>query len=110
MGSTTAYWDRVRGELHGFLKAELPLAWDSEFLRAIVFSGEAPAHAFERVRDIVKELLPGQDHKIRDTIDPMHVGAVGAAEWAKLQVDDPRILKDITTVTWFGDDEAHDDL
>ncbi|KAK2734526.1 hypothetical protein FQN55_002637 [Onygenales sp. PD_40] len=47
------------------------------------------------IRDAVEAALPEHKGKIRDTIDPHFVGAVGAAQWAKRQVLQPEILKDI---------------
>jgi hypothetical protein len=79
-----------------------------EALRAIVFGGDAPSQTFEMLRTIVSDVLPGQVGLIRDTIDPLYVGAIGAAEWAKLQVQNPSILANIITVS--PEDGRHDEL
>ncbi|KAK2804951.1 hypothetical protein FQN51_001044 [Onygenales sp. PD_10] len=63
--------------------------------RAIMIGGEAPRKLFANIRDAVEAALPEHKGKIRDTIDPHFVGAVGAAQWAKRQVLQPEILKDI---------------
>ncbi|KAI0008093.1 hypothetical protein F4779DRAFT_642234 [Xylariaceae sp. FL0662B] len=105
------YWDEVRSELRDFVNTQFIVYEGYEIirdLRAIVFGGEAPSYAFQSIRNIITDLLPNQVDKIRDTIDPLYVGAFGAAEWAKRQVEDPRILKDIETVTLFP--PSHDEL
>ncbi|KAK2772520.1 hypothetical protein FQN53_004607 [Emmonsiellopsis sp. PD_33] len=48
-------------------------------LRAIMIGGEAPRKLFTNIRDAVEAALPEHKGKIRDTIDPHFVGAVGAA-------------------------------
>jgi hypothetical protein len=73
---------------------------DVKHLHAIVFSGDAPPALIQRIRNIITDLLPGQAEKVRDSIDPLYVGAIGAAEWAKRQAEDPKIMKD----------PAHDEL
>lgn len=55
---------------------------DAEYLRAIVFIGDAPSHAFRRLRDIVLGIFPNAEDMIRSSIEPRYVGAVGAARWA----------------------------
>jgi hypothetical protein len=50
------------------------------------------------MRTIVGDVLPAKVGLIRDTIDPLYVGAIGAAEWAKRQVLEPSFLEDIVTI------------
>lgn len=82
----------------------------AEDLRAIVVSGDSPLQSFQDIRKIIVNALPGQAGKIKDTINPLYVGAVGAAEWAKRQVQDPKILKDIEVDTMVHDTPGHDEL
>ncbi|RYP05936.1 hypothetical protein DL765_009677 [Monosporascus sp. GIB2] len=93
-----SYWRIVRAEVQDFVQ-DYFLEPDSnayiEDVRAIVLSGDAPPEAFHNIRDIVVGILPGQVDKIRDTIDPLYAGAVGAAEWAKFQALHPEIVKEL---------------
>ncbi|KAL9623569.1 MAG: hypothetical protein Q9160_002250 [Pyrenula sp. 1 TL-2023] len=106
-------WAKIRYELQGFVDKHFGARQgyqDIEDLRAIILSGDAPPTAFENIRTIVVDLLPGQVDKIRDTLDPLYVGAVGAAQWARIQIQDTKILKDISTDTMISDTYAHDEL
>jgi len=61
-------------------------------LRAVIFSGDASSTEIDRIRRIVKKVLPpGHHHKIKDSIDPAYVGAIGAAYQAKSLILDPLI-------------------
>jgi hypothetical protein len=61
-------------------------------LRAVMFSGDALSTEMDRIRSIVKAVLPlGHYHKIKDSIDPAYVGAIGAAYQAKALVLDPLV-------------------
>ncbi|PGH15968.1 hypothetical protein AJ79_02135 [Helicocarpus griseus UAMH5409] len=105
------YRDEVRHAIQAFVKRSFPEPDDSglAFLRAVVISGEAPRPAFSNVHDAIINTLP--NHKIYDSIDPLFVGAVGAAQWAKLHVLRPELLKDFDPIDIlaFGDAE-HDEL
>ncbi|RYO81934.1 hypothetical protein DL762_006866 [Monosporascus cannonballus] len=93
-----SYSGIVRAEVQGFVQHYF-IEPDSnahiEDVRAIVLSGDAPPEAFQNIRDIVVSILPGQVDQIRDTLNPLHAGAVGAAEWAKFQALHPEIVKEI---------------
>lgn len=58
-------------------------------LKAIVIGGEVPKHAFDGVRYTIEINFPGSKHRILDSIGPIWVGAVGAAQLAKSRVEDP---------------------
>jgi len=108
------YWGEIRKEFENFVAKHFDpqnaedLA--DEHLRAIVLNGDAPIQAFHRIRNVVVKVLPASTDKVRDTIDPLYVGAVGAAEWAKLQVRIPRMLRDTTAQTIIHDPPAHVEL
>lgn len=52
-------------------------------------SGEAPTWLWEGVRYAVAESFPQNQHRILDFIEPAWVGAVGAAQLAKAQIESP---------------------
>lgn len=56
-------------------------------LKGLILSGEGPKLDFEYLRQGMIAVDPDYADKIRDSIDPAFVGAVGAAKWAKFQVD-----------------------
>ena len=58
-------------------------------VRAIVLSGEASQTAFEELRSAIREVLPQLQEKVRDTIDPLFVPAIGAARRAREFVQSP---------------------
>ena len=51
--------------------------------RFIIFSGEAMPSEFDKVRQVITELIPEFTDRFRDTVDPFWVGAIGAARCAK---------------------------
>ena len=66
-----------------------------EFLRAIILSGEASSSDLDQMRDLIRKILPSKLHgKIRDSIDPRYIGAIGAAYQASIFARDPKILVD----------------
>jgi hypothetical protein len=78
-------------------------------LGAIIISGEnsPDSPSFSRIRDIATRVFPDHQDKIRDTIDPHYVGAVGAAQRARHFIEDPSMLEDPND-RYFGD--IHDEL
>jgi hypothetical protein len=60
---------------------------DMTTLRGLILSGEGPRSDFEYLREGIITAVPEHADKICDSIDPAFVGAVGAAKWAKFQVD-----------------------
>lgn len=79
----------------------------SEDLRAVVLSGDVDVQAFQTVRDVVAAIFPGHPGLARDSIVPHWVGAVGAAQWAERQVEEPKLLHDLDGATYIED---HDEL
>lgn len=55
--------------------------------KGLIFSGEGPWSDFQDLREGIVTAVPELADKICDSIDPAFVGAVGAAKWAKFQVD-----------------------
>lgn len=64
-----------------------------DLLKAIIISGEAPKAVCENVRHTIAGLFPNHEHRILDSIDPNWVGAVGAAQLAKAQIEYPDALE-----------------
>ncbi|KAK2808690.1 hypothetical protein FQN50_004555 [Emmonsiellopsis sp. PD_5] len=92
------YQNEYQNVIQDFIAKHFPKSDTYDYfqdLRAIMLGGEAPRELFANIRDAVEAALPEHKGKIRDTIDPHFVGAVGAAQWAKRQVLQPEILKEI---------------
>ena len=47
------------------------------------------------IREAIASALPSLQDKLQDSIEPLYVGAVGAACWARQQVLHPALLQDI---------------
>ncbi|KAH8705210.1 hypothetical protein BGW36DRAFT_367085 [Talaromyces proteolyticus] len=101
--------DGLRNELLSFIDRNLRYDVRDD-LRAIVFSGDAAKSRFQELRNEIIRAMPEHATRIRDSIDPALVGAIGAAEWAKLQVQNPKILKDIEVDTTIPNNPVHDEL
>ena len=54
-----------------------------EDFRFLIFSGDANASEFNKIRDAVVEILPHFADKVLDKIDPVWAGAAGAATRAR---------------------------
>lgn len=87
-----------------------------DLLRAIIISGEAPKSATQYLRNIIVVTLPDLADRLSDEVAPNWVGAVGAAQLAKGQIDTPSIFED-TMPCIFESEEAqvkmpneHDEL
>lgn len=87
-----------------------------DLLKAIIISGEAPKSATQYLRNIVLVTVPDLADRLSDEVAPNWVGAVGAAQLAKVQIDTPSIFKD-TNICIFESEDAevkmpgeHDEL
>ena len=80
-----------------------------DFLRAIILSGETAEPLMKELRAAVAEAFPGHKDKIRDSIDPLYVGAAGAAYQARQFALHPDLLKDIEPCPSDHESE-HDEL
>jgi hypothetical protein len=59
----------------------------------VVLSGEAPPAVLKNTRQAIQEALPDQlQHLLRDQVDPVFIGAIGAAHRARKHVHDPELL------------------
>lgn len=68
---------------------------DFDYLRAVVLSSEALGSDMNEMRDLIRQALPSELHdKIRDSVDPGYIGAIGAAYQARIFIREPRILVD----------------
>jgi hypothetical protein len=64
------------------------------FLRAIAVSGEVLQPSMEELHNALVEAFPDQESKIRDNINPLYVGAVGAAFKARWFTLHPEVFRD----------------
>lgn len=64
------------------------------FLRAIVVNGEVLQPSMEELHNALVEAFPGQESKIRDNINPLYVGAIGAAFKARWFTLHPEVFRD----------------
>ncbi len=76
--------------------SEQPRFGHFHFLRATIVSGEVSQPSMEELHNALVEPFPGQESKIRDNINPLYVGAVGAASQARWFTLHPEV---------FGDDQ-----
>ncbi|KAL9623947.1 MAG: hypothetical protein Q9204_007909 [Flavoplaca sp. TL-2023a] len=78
--------------------------WDT--VRAVVISGDASESGLQGLRGCVDNALGQHRDKMRDSIDPLYVEAMGAAQRGQHQVLNPRFLDDIV----FSLIPEHDEL
>ncbi|PVH70826.1 hypothetical protein DL98DRAFT_597488 [Cadophora sp. DSE1049] len=52
--------------------------------RRIIFSGDAPASEFEKIREAITKIIPEFSDRFMENIEPKWVGAVGAARLARV--------------------------
>ena len=62
-------------------------------LRAIILSGDASPSAFESLKSAITTAAGRHKDKIRDSIDPLYVGAIGAGERGRHQSLTPGFLE-----------------
>ena len=74
------------------LGAEHPESWD--FFRAIILNGDASDSAFQTLHHYMAGALGEHENKIRDSINPLYVGALGAGQRGRHQVLNPKLLDD----------------
>lgn len=53
-------------------------------IRAIIFSGDAPASEFQKIREAIVEIFPEFRNRFIDGLEPRWAGSVGAARLARL--------------------------
>lgn len=103
------HFREVRDALQAFmveahLTPDHPHKWNA--IRAIVISGEAPESAFGDLLRWIPTVLGEHQDKIRSSIDPWYVGAVGAAQRGRYQMLTPSFLDDMP----LGNRVLHDEL
>lgn len=81
-----------------------------DFLRAIVVSGDISQPSMEELYNTLLKAFPGQGSKIRDNINPLYVGAVGAAARARWFALHPEALRDDENCPGHGGNMKHDEL
>lgn len=81
-----------------------------DFLRAIVVSGAVSQPSVEELHHALVEAFPGQESKIRNSINLFYVGAVGAASRARYFTLHPEALRDDEHCQGHGGSMDHDEL
>ena len=77
-----------------------------EYLHAVIISGEASKLTFEPLRNAISTVLADQRDKIRDSINPLYAGAVGAAHRGRYLLLNPQTMDfELCTLTVDGHDE-----
>jgi len=68
-------------------------------IRAVILSGEASSRGLKCIRPILSKTFSrsGKD-ALQDSIDPLYVGALGAAKCARAQVENPSMFETHTDV------------
>lgn len=62
-------------------------------VRAVVLTGEASPQGFDCIRTVLRKVSKSLgDGKLRDTIEPSYVAAVGAARRARDIIDQPKLF------------------
>ncbi|KAI9891957.1 MAG: hypothetical protein M1814_002151 [Vezdaea aestivalis] len=90
--SATAFHEAFEALLTAHLHSSHPED-DWTFVRGIVVLADAPSPAVSHLREILPSAVPvNHRHKIRDSVDPNYVAAVGAAVRAREQIKQPRLL------------------
>lgn len=106
--SKDTHYQRVRDALQAFM-ADRHLTpdhyhkWSS--LRAVVISGDAPESAIGDLLRWIPAVLGVHKDKIRNSIDPQYIGAVGAAHRGRHQVLTPGFFDDIDSSNIVPHDE-----
>jgi hypothetical protein len=112
--STAGKYEGFKQALQELVAGYLPTTPSFDYrahFHAIILSGEAPPKAMSEVRGAITSAIPSIQDKLQDSIEPLYVGAVGAACWARQQVLHPALLQDIDLGTIIPDeDESHDEL
>lgn len=81
-----------------------------DFLRAIVVGGDISQPCMEELHNALVKAFPGQESKIRDNINPLYVGAVGAAARAWWFALHPEALRDDENCQGHGVNMEHNEL
>ncbi|KAI9853131.1 MAG: hypothetical protein M1830_006744, partial [Pleopsidium flavum] len=68
-------------------------------IRAVILSGEASDRGLDYIRTILSRTFSRSGKEVlQDSIDPLYVGALGAAKCARAQVENPSMFETITYV------------
>jgi hypothetical protein len=112
--STAGKYEGFKQALQELVAEYLPTTPSFDYrqhFHAIILSGEASPEAMSEIREAITSAIPNLQDKLQDSIEPLYVGAVGAACWARQQVLHPALLQDIDLGTIIPDeDESHDEL
>lgn len=98
--SQKKHFAKIENTLSDFLmeresKSAYPDWWDD--VRAVVISGDASESGLQRLRSCVDGALGQHKDKTRDSIHPLYVEAMGAAQRGRHQILNPRFLDDIVS-------------
>jgi hypothetical protein len=106
--SSASYLDDVQKVLQEFRGAYFATFdfWDyGAHVRAVVLSGHASKDGMNQMRKSLEQAWPEQyKNRFKDSMDPMYVGAAGAARMAQIQA-----LRDLGLEAISEENEEHDD-
>ena len=96
--STAGKYEGFKQALEEFVAGYLPTTPFFDYrahFYAIILSGEASPKAMSEIREAIASALPSLQDKLQDSIEPLYVGAVGAACWARQQVLHPTLFSNM---------------
>ena len=113
--TTLNHYTTIEAKLTNFLKQHeyTPTGFNRlDDLRAVTLSGSASASGFESLRNVVAAALGHRKDKIRATIEPHYVGAIGAGQRGRWQLRNPGFLDDFMSTMREGTPSfrEHDEL
>lgn len=112
--STAGKYEGFKQALHELVAGYLPTTPFFDYrahFYAIILSGEASPKAMSEIREAIASALPSLQDKLQDSIEPLYVGAVGAACWARQHVLHPALLQDTDLVCFIPEErESYQEL
>lgn len=95
--AATSHYAHIETKFASFLEEQRRASKDFDHLdclRAVTLSGDSSASAFRSLKVAVSAALGSHRSKIRDEIDPLYLGAVGAGNRGRHQLHTPGFLED----------------
>ncbi|KAI4273366.1 MAG: hypothetical protein L6R38_006356 [Xanthoria sp. 2 TBL-2021] len=92
------HYAKIENTLSDFLMERESTSVDPDWwdiVRAVVISGDASESGLQRLRSCVDGALGQHKDKMQDSIHPLYVEAMGAAQRGRHQILNPRFLDDI---------------
>ena len=96
--TTLQHYEPIEKRLANFLEEQRHAPVEGynnvDDLRAVILSGDASAPGFDALKIAVAAALGDRKDKLRDAIEPLYVGAVGAGERGRYQLLTPGFFDD----------------